>query len=76
MNETVFTSQLAIEEKAEKLGKEALQLGLIPNFTIHYFSDSWEFCIPNQTELDPLTPEEAYLYLKKLVEQKSESKSS
>ncbi len=71
MSKHTFNSQLAFEEKAEKFGKQALELGLIPSFTIRYFSDSWEFYLPvdNQTESTALTPEEAYLKLKKMLEE-------
>lgn len=69
MSENTFDSQLAFEERAEKIGKQALELGLIPNFTIRYFSDSWEFYLPGEDEKTALTPEEAYLKLKKMVDQ-------
>jgi hypothetical protein len=44
-------------------------LGLIHSFVVRYFSDSQQFYIPNETEAEPLTPEEAYLRLKKMVEE-------
>ncbi|MGB3693314.1 MAG: hypothetical protein WA865_10090 [Spirulinaceae cyanobacterium] len=71
MSKNTFDSQLAFEERAEKIGKQALKLGLIPSFSIRYFPDSWEFYLPEkgQTESTALTPEEAYLKLKKMVEQ-------
>ncbi|NER39891.1 MAG: hypothetical protein F6J93_39165 [Oscillatoria sp. SIO1A7] len=68
MSEDTFKDQLAIEEKAEDLAKQAMDLGLIPSFTIRYYPDCWEFFLPNQTEPDFLTPEEAYFKLKKLLE--------
>lgn len=68
MSENTFTSQLAIEEKAENLAKQAMDLGLIPSFTIRYYPDCWEFSLPNQKEPDFLTPEEAYFKLKKMLE--------
>lgn len=69
MSEPEFHDQLGLEEKAEQLGKQAMKLGLIPSFVVHYFPDSWVFYIPNENQSDPLTPEQAYLRLKKLVEQ-------
>lgn len=63
-----FRDEITLAEQAEALGKRAMQLGLIPSFVVHYFPDSWQFYIPNQNESAPLTPEEAYLRLKKLVD--------
>ncbi|KAB8319542.1 hypothetical protein SD81_011950 [Tolypothrix campylonemoides VB511288] len=68
MSNYEFHDQLSLEAKAEQLGKQAMALGLIPSFVVHYFPDSWIFYIPNEKQSEPLTPEEAYLYLKKLVE--------
>ena len=42
-------------------------MGLIPSFVVRHFPDSWEFYIPDETA-QQLTPEEAYLHLKQLVE--------
>ncbi|MBW4474122.1 MAG: hypothetical protein KME45_27665 [Stenomitos rutilans HA7619-LM2] len=69
MAEPLFNDQLSLEEQAEKLGKQAVQRGLIPSFVVRYFPDTWVFYIPNERESEPLTPEEAYLHLKHLVEQ-------
>ena len=69
MSGNTFDSQLAFEERAEKIGKQALELGLIPHFSIRYFPDSWEFYLSGEDETTALTPEEAYLKLKKIVEQ-------
>ena len=67
MSEHPFSDQLTLEEKAEALGKKAMELGLIPSFVVHFFPDIWQFYIPNEQESEPLTPEEAYLRLDKLV---------
>lgn len=64
-----FHDQLSLEEQAEKLGKQAVSLGLIPSFVVHYFPDTWVFYIPNENKSEALTPEEAYLRLKQLVKQ-------
>ncbi len=69
MGEHQFTLQRTLSETAEQLGKRAMELGLIPSFVVRYFPDNWEFYIPDENESDSLTPEEAYLHLKKLVEQ-------
>ncbi|BAY44304.1 hypothetical protein SAMD00079811_19000 [Scytonema sp. HK-05] len=69
MSNYEFHDQLSLEAKAEQLGKQAMALGLIPSFVVHYFPDNWIFYIPNDKQSEPLTPEEAYLYLKKLIEQ-------
>ncbi|HEY9690707.1 MAG TPA: hypothetical protein V6D15_00710 [Oculatellaceae cyanobacterium] len=63
-----FHDELSLAETAEKLGKEAMKLGLIPSFVVRFFPDSSQFYIPNEKESEPLTPEEAYLQLKRLVE--------
>ncbi|PSO56025.1 MAG: hypothetical protein BRC40_15480 [Cyanobacteria bacterium QH_8_48_120] len=69
MSDSQFHSQLDLEREAVKLGKQAMEQGLIPSFIVHYFPDVWHFYIPNENESDALTPEQAYLQLKKVVEQ-------
>lgn len=69
MSNYTFHDEASLAETAEALGKKALKLGLIPSFAIRYFPDSSQFYIPNENESQPLTPEQAYMRLKKLVEQ-------
>ena len=69
MSHYSFHNGLTLAEAAEKLGKRAIELGLISNFSLHLFPDCWQFSLPNGQEAEPLTPEEAYLHFKKLVEQ-------
>lgn len=64
-----FRDEITLAEQAEKLAKKAMNLGLIPCFVVHHFPDSWQFYLSDMTTSEPLTPEEAYLKLKKLVEQ-------
>jgi len=71
MTEHQFRDEFTLAERAEDLGKQAMKLGLISSFVVRHFPDSWQFYIPNETESAPLTPEEAYLRLKKLVESSS-----
>ncbi len=68
MKDNQFHDELTLAEQAEELGKRAMKLGLIPSFVVRHFPDSWQFYIPNETDSDPLTPEEAYLRLKKLID--------
>ena len=68
MSQPSFHDEVSLAEAAEKLGKQAMKLGLIPSLTVHIFSDSWQFYVPNEQESELLTPEEAYLRFKKLVE--------
>lgn len=63
MTEQILNSQTALEKATEKLGNEALEIGLISDFVVRYFPDCWEFYI----ESNFFTPPEAYLYLKKLL---------
>ncbi len=56
-------------EETEKLGKRAIALGLISSLTVHLFPDCWQFLLSQGQESELLTPQEAYLRLKKLVEQ-------
>ncbi|BAZ52520.1 hypothetical protein NIES4103_51820 [Nostoc sp. NIES-4103] len=63
-----FHDGYTLAEVAEKLGKKALKLGLIPSFVVRYFPDSRQYYIPNEKECEPLTPEQAYMRFKKLVE--------
>ena len=69
MNEHRFHDVFTLAEEAEKLGKIAIELGIIPSLTVHLFPDCWQFSLPNGQESETLTPEEAYLRFKKLVEQ-------
>lgn len=62
-----FHDELSLSEAAETLGKQALQLGLIPSFVVRHFPDSSQFYIPDEQQ-EPLTPERAYMHLKELVE--------
>ena len=71
MNKPPFHDEASLADSAEELGKKAMELGLIPSFVVRYFPDSRQFYIPNETETEPLTPEEAYMRLKRLVEQSS-----
>ena len=68
MNEHHFRDEITLAEEAEELGRRAMKLGLISSFVVRHFPDSWQFYIPNETESAALTPEEAYLQLKKLVD--------
>ena len=68
MNKAQFHDEFTLSETAVKLGRKAMDLGLIHSFVVRYFSDSQQFYIPNETEAEPLTPEQAYLRLKKMVE--------
>lgn len=68
MANTQFHDQFTLTETATKLGKKALDLGLIPSFVVRYYQDSQQFYISNENSNEPLTPEQAYLQLKKLVE--------
>ena len=71
MNTDNVHDELNLAEEAEKLGKKAIELGLIPSLTVHLYPDCWEFSLPKGEESETLTPEEAYLRFKKLAEQQS-----
>jgi hypothetical protein len=68
MAKAQFHDEFTLTETAAKLGKQAMDLGLIPSFVVRYFPDSQQFYIPDEKQASPLTPEQAYLRLKKLVE--------
>ncbi|MBD2774277.1 hypothetical protein [Iningainema tapete] len=68
MSDYQFNDQISLEKRAEELGKKALEQRLIPSFAVYYYPDNWVFYIPSDNQSEPLTPEEAYLRLKKLVE--------
>jgi hypothetical protein len=67
MSEYKFHDVHTLAEVTDKLAKKALQLGLISSFVVRYFPDCREYYIPNEKESAALTPEEAYLRLKKLL---------
>ena len=69
MTKAPFHDEFSLTETAAKLGKKAMDLGLIPSFVVRYYTDSQQFYIPDENQSEPLTPEQAYLRLKKLVEQ-------
>lgn len=68
MTQQSFHNQRELEEAAEKFAKQAMSQGLIPSFVIHYFPDSWVFYVETM-DSSPFTPEEAYLHLKRMVEE-------
>ncbi len=68
MSASKFHDGYSLAEATEALGKQALQLGLIPSFTIRFFPDNREYFIAHDDQSEALTPEEAYFYFKKLVE--------
>lgn len=76
MKEYQFHDEYSLAETAEELGKKALKLGIIPSFVVRYFPDSRQFYIPNEEESEPLTPEQAYLELKKMIEESNQSEFS
>jgi hypothetical protein len=69
MSQFEFHDEASLAETAEKLGEKAMELGLIPSFVVRHFPDSRQYYIPDEETSEPLTPEEAYLRFKKLVEQ-------
>jgi hypothetical protein len=69
MSKSQFHDEFTLSQTAVEFGKKAMDLGLIPSFFVRYFPDSQQFYIPHEQESEPLTPEEAYMRLKKLVEQ-------
>lgn len=76
MKEYQFHDEYSLAETAEELGKKALKLGIIPSFVVRYFPDTRQFYIPNEEESEPLTPEQAYLELKKMIEESNQSEFS
>ncbi|AFY56572.1 hypothetical protein Riv7116_4138 [Rivularia sp. PCC 7116] len=68
MSTSKFHDGYSLADTTDELGKQALKLGLIPSFTVRFFADSREYFIAHDDKSEALTPEEAYLYFKKLVE--------
>lgn len=69
MNQPQYRKHSPLTEEAADLGKQAMELGRIPSFVVRYFPDSSQFYIPDENNSEPLTPEEAYMRFKKLIEQ-------
>lgn len=67
----IFHDELSLSDAAEELGKKALQLGLIHSFVVRHFADSSQFHIPDEHQ-EALTPEQAYMHLKVLIEQSNQ----
>jgi hypothetical protein len=70
MDKPSFHDEASLIEEAVKLGKKAMESQQIPSFVVRYFPDSSQFFIPNEEKSEPLTPEEAYMRLKKLTQSK------
>jgi hypothetical protein len=68
MSTSKFHDGYSLADTTDELGKQALKLGLIPSFTVRFFPDNREYFIAHDDKSEALTPEEAYLYFKKLVE--------
>jgi hypothetical protein len=68
METRAFYDEISLAETAESLAKKALKLGLISSFVVRHYPDSKQFFIPNEQSCEPLTPERAYLQLKRLVD--------
>ena len=68
MSTAKFHDGNSLADTTDELGKQALKLGLIPSFTVRFYADSREYFIAHDDKSEALTPEEAYLYFKKLVE--------
>lgn len=69
-----FHDETSLADSATELGNQAMKLGLIPSFVVRYFPDSRQFFVPNETASEPLTPEQAYLHFKRIVEQPNQSR--
>ena len=46
-----------------------MEMGLIYNFSIHFYPDAWQFYLGEESDYEALTSEEAYLHLKKILEE-------
>jgi len=73
MNKPKFHDQESLADTAIQLGQQALAQGLIDSFVVHYFRDSRQFYIPNEQNAEPLTPEEAYLHLQRMIDHASQT---
>jgi hypothetical protein len=73
MSTNPFKDEITLAAQTEILAKRAMNLGLIPSFSVHHLPDKWQFNIPAVAEPELLTPLEAYLKLKTLVEQSGAS---
>ncbi|NJL83895.1 MAG: hypothetical protein HC890_14905 [Chloroflexaceae bacterium] len=67
MDKPNFHDEISLAEAAESLAKQAMHQGMLNHFTIYFYPDSWQFHFSGKPEGELLTPEEAYLYLKKLL---------
>ncbi|NDJ16348.1 hypothetical protein [Myxacorys almedinensis] len=68
MNPHPYQNEETLAETVEELAKEALKRGLIPSYVVHHFPDNREFYIPNERECEPLSVEQAYLKMKRLLD--------
>lgn len=68
MNDRPFSDEMSLAETAEKLGKKAIAQGLLPSFVVRHYPETKQFFIPD-FDTTPLTPEQAYMQLKRLLDQ-------
>lgn len=62
-----YHDEQSLIDAAEELGKKVLKLGLISSFVVRHFADSSQFYIPDEHR-EALTPEQAYMQFKTLLE--------
>lgn len=67
MSEYKIHDEYTLAEAADELGEKAMELGLIPSFVVRHFPDSRQYYIPDENS-EALTPEQAYMHLKRMVE--------
>jgi hypothetical protein len=65
-----FYDEMSLAETAEKLGKQAIEQGLLPSFVVRHYPETKQFFIPD-VDTTPLTPEQAYMRLKRLIDQQT-----
>jgi hypothetical protein len=75
MKNLPFHDEITLGEQTEVLGKQAMQLELIPSFAIQIFPDCWQFYIPDFNS-EPLSSEEAYLRLQRLIQSRESKQDS
>jgi hypothetical protein len=69
MSQNWFAEDNSLSDAVEELAETTVSLGVISSFMVSYQGQQRQFYLPHLSNAEPLTPEQAYLQLKQLMEE-------
>ena len=69
MSQKWFAEQDSLSDAVQELAETTVSLGVISSFMVRYQGQQRRFYLPNESDSQPLTAEQAYLRLKQLMEE-------